>query len=373
MRERLNGAQRWVVKVGSSLLTDDGKGLDHNIIAQWSAQLAALMDDGKELVLVSSGSIAAGMSRLGWKTRPTDVSNLQAAAAVGQMGLIQAYESRLAHFGKHSAQILLTHEDMANRRRYLNARGTLNNLLKLGVLPIVNENDTVTTDEIRLGDNDTLAALVANLIDADVLVLLTDQTGLFTKDPRYHSDANLLDKADASDPQVVAMAGPSGSNLGQGGMNTKVTAAQRAATSGTTTVIASGRETEVLLRLAKGEHVGTMLTSSHAPKDARKRWLSNHLKVKGTLHLDDGASRTLRERGSSLLAVGVVGCTGEFQRGELVACTDSNGKECARGLVNYGSAETRQIMGQASDQFAQLLGYQADEELIHRDNMIVSH
>lgn len=365
-------AQRWVVKVGSSLLTANGRGLDHAIIEQWTTQIAALLDDGKEVVLVSSGSIAEGMSRLGWTTRPTLVHELQAAAAVGQMGLIQAYESGFKRFNRNTAQVLLTHEDMANRKRYLNARATLNSLVKFGVVPIVNENDTVTTAEIKLGDNDTLAAQVVNLIEADLLVLLTDQDGLFNKDPRKHEDAVLLDKVNANDESVLGFAGPSGSAIGSGGMHTKILAAQRAAKSGASTIIASGREPDVLLRLSQGASIGTMLTSDTAPQDARKRWLSSQLRVKGELWLDAGAIKKLREHGSSLLAVGVTKVGGSFHRGELVACMDEHGVECARGLVNYNSDETAKILGKPSGDLSKLLGYEGEPELIHRDNMILS-
>lgn len=371
MRDRLKNAKRWVVKVGSSLLTADGKGLDHEIIDQWTTQIASLLHDGQEVVLVSSGSIAEGVARLKLTQRPTRVNELQAAAAVGQMGLIRAYESGFERFDRLTAQILLTHDDLADRRRYLNARGTLSTLLRRGVLPIVNENDTVITDEIRLGDNDTLGAQVANLIDADVLILLTDQAGLFDKDPRHNSDATLLERANASDPDILALAGPAGSTLGSGGMRTKVLAAERAAQNGTTTVIADGREPNVLLRLKNGEPLGTMFTSDQKPRDARKRWLADQLRAKGTLTLDAGACAVLRTRGSSLLAVGVRQCDGEFSRGELVICIDEDGKEVARGLINYSSTNTQRILGQSSELFEQLLGYSGEPELVHRDNMVV--
>lgn len=371
MRERLRSARRWVVKVGSSLLTADGKGLDHVIIDQWTEQIASLIDADCEVVLVSSGSIAEGVARLKLSKRPTRVNELQAAAAVGQMGLIRAYESGFERFDQLTAQILLTHDDLSDRRRYLNARGTLSTLLAHGVLPIVNENDTVTTAEIKLGDNDTLGAQVANLIDADVLVILTDQSGLFDKDPRHNPDANLLERANASDPQILALAGPAGSSLGSGGMRTKVLAAERAAQNGTTTVIANGRENNVLLRLKAGEPLGTMLTSEQKPLDARKRWLADHLRAKGTLVLDDGACSVLKDNGSSLLSVGVTSCNGEYSRGELVSCTDSHGHEIARGLSNYNAADTRKILGHSSEKFEQLLGFSSEPELVHRDNMIV--
>jgi len=372
MRERLKTTNRWVVKVGSSLLTADGKGLDYAIIDQWTAQIAALMSDGKEVVLVSSGSIAEGVARLNWAKRPSRVNELQAAAAVGQMGLIRAYEAGFQRFDKLTAQILLTHDDLSDRRRYLNARGTLTTLLKHGVLPIVNENDTVITNEIKLGDNDTLGAQVANLIDAEVLILLTDQAGLFDKDPRHNADANLLERANASDPQVLALAGPAGSSLGSGGMRTKVLAADRAAQNGTTTIIADGREPDVLLRLHKGELLGTMLTSNQKLLDARKRWLADHLRAKGKLTIDSGARKVLLNNGSSLLAAGVTSVSGDFSRGELVSCTDETGQEIARGLINYNANDTRKIAGASSEKFEQILGYSSEPELIHRDNMIVS-
>ena len=371
MRTRLATARRWVVKVGSSLLTADGLGLDHAIIGRWSEQMAALVGAGREVVLVSSGSIAEGVVRLGLERRPTRVHELQAAAAVGQSGLIRAWETGFERHARLTAQILLTHDDLADRRRYLNARATLATLLARGVLPIVNENDTVTTDEIRLGDNDTLGALVANLVEADVLVLLTDQAGLFERDPRLDPDAKLLERANASDPAVRALAGPSGTTLGSGGMGTKVLAAERAAGSGTTTVIADGREPDVLGRLARGEALGTMLTSERKPTDARKRWLGGQLRARGRLIVDDGARRVLRERGSSLLAVGVTGCEGEFGRGELIACVDAAGTEIARGLVNYGAADVRRVLGQPSERFEALLGYASEPELVHRDNLVV--
>lgn len=371
LRTRLRSAKRWVIKVGSSLLTDDGAGLDHRIIDQWTTQIAALMDDNREIILVSSGSIAEGIARLDLSQRPTAIHELQAAAAVGQMGLIRAYETGFERYNKLTAQILLTHEDLANRQRYLNARATLSTLIKHGVLPIVNENDTVTTDEIRLGDNDTLGAQVANLIDADVLVLLTDQQGLFSADPRSNPDATLLERANASDPSVLNLAGPSGTTLGSGGMRTKILAAERAAQTGTTTVIADGREADVLKKLAEGVALGTMLTSDRKPRDARKRWLADQLRAKGILTLDDGACRVLRDKGSSLLAVGVTACKGEFLRGDLVACVDQHGEEIARGLSNYSIADTRRLLGKSSEMIEEILGFSGEPELIHRDNMII--
>lgn len=371
MRERVKNAKRFVIKVGSSLLTNNGRGLDHAIIEQWTTQIATLLSDGKEVVLVSSGSIAEGVARLRLRERPKRVHELQAAAAVGQMGLIRAYESGFERFGVVTAQILLTHDDLADRKRYLNARATLSTLLSHRVLPIVNENDTVTTDEIKLGDNDTLGAQVANLIDADVLILLTDQHGLYDKDPRSHNDATLLERANASDANVLALAGPAGTAIGSGGMSTKVLAAERAAQNGTTTIIAHGKEPDVLLKLSSGALLGTMLTSNQKPLDARKRWLADHLRAKGTLVLDQGACHVLRSQGSSLLAAGVKDCTGYFSRGELVSCVDEHGSQVARGLINYSADDTRKVVGKSSELFESILGFSGETELVHRDNMII--
>lgn len=370
-RNDIKNTKRWVVKVGSALVTNEGQGLDLACIEQWVAQLASLRKQGIEVVLVSSGAVAEGMSRLGWKTRPHELQKLQAAAAVGQMGVVQAYESRFQKFGLHTAQVLLTHEDLSDRQRYLNARSTLRCLLETGVITVVNENDTVATDEIRFGDNDTLAALVANLIEADLLVILTDQQGLFSKDPRQHADAELVSLAEASDSSLLGMAGDTKGALGSGGMQTKVTAAARAARSGAATVIASGREADVLLRLAKAEDIGTLLTPASEPLAARKQWLAGRLKVTGSVTLDDGAVSVLSRSGRSLLAVGVTDVSGNFSRGELVSCKDQHGREIARGLVNYSADETRKIMGKASDEIETILGYIDEAELIHRDDMVV--
>ncbi len=371
-RQELTKARRWVVKVGSSLLTADGRGLDRELIERWAAEIAGLRERRADVVLVSSGAVAEGMQRLGWRKRPHALFELQAAAAVGQMGLVQAYESCFQRFGLHAAQILLTHDDLAHRQRYLNARSTLRALLELGVVPVVNENDTVAVEEIRFGDNDTLAALVANLIEADVLVLLTDQPGMYDRDPRVHPEAQLLDEVAANDPALEAMAGAGGvGSLGRGGMLTKVRAAARAARSGAATVIAAGREPEVLRRIAEGEAVGTFFQPAREPIAARKRWLASQLQVRGKLMLDDGAVRVLRESGRSLLPVGVKGVEGHFSRGELVVCVGLNGAEVAKGLVNYSAEEARRIMSQPSDRIERLLGYVDEPELIHRDNLVL--
>ncbi len=363
-------AKRLVVKVGSSLVTNEGKGIDVAAVAQWAEQIASLHAQGRQMVLVSSGAIAEGMARLGWPRRPNAMHELQAAAAVGQMGLIQAYEVAFAKHGIRTAQILLTHEDLADRRRYLNARSTLYTLLGLGVVPIVNENDTVVTDEIRLGDNDTLGALVTNLIEAEALVILTDQSGLYSADPRKDPDARFIAVGQAGDPALEAMAGGSGSNIGTGGMLTKVLAAKRAANSGGHTVIASGREANVLLRLAQGEQIGTELRAILPVRSARQRWLANHLRLRGRITLDDGAVRALTRDHKSLLAIGVSAVEGEFERGDVVACVDQHGVECGRGLINYSSADTRRIMRQPSSRIAGILGSMSDPELMHRDNMV---
>lgn len=370
MRTRVTEARRWVVKIGSALLTNDGQGLDHAAIERWVAQIASLRQSGIELVLVSSGSVAEGMSRLGLSSRPEELHQLQAAAAVGQMGLVQTYEAGFKKHGLQTAQILLTHDDLSNRKRYLNAKGTLGALLEWGVIPVVNENDTVVTDEICFGDNDTLAALVANLVVADALIILTDQQGLFNADPRSNPDASLVEETPADNPDLDAMAG-GGGLLGRGGMATKVRAARLAARSGAATVIASGREENVLLRLRKGESVGTLLTPTYTPQAARKQWLAGHLQVKGTLVLDAGAVKVLKNSGRSLLSVGVKSVTGSFSRGEMVLCLDEQQKVIARGLVNYDIDEARQIIGKPSQQIAEILGYMAGEELVHRDNLVL--
>ncbi len=370
-RSALAGAQRAVVKVGSSLVTDEGRGLDAGAIARWAAQISALHQLGKQVVLVSSGAIAEGMQRLGWRRRPQQIHELQAAAAVGQMGLAQAYESGFAAHGLRSAQVLLTHADLADRARYLNARSTLVTLLNLGVVPVINENDTVVTDEIKVGDNDTLAALVTNLVEADVLVILTDQSGLYSADPRVDSSAVLIEQAQAGDPQLEAIAGGAGSAIGSGGMLTKVLAAKRAARSGATTVIASGREDDVLVRMANGVSIGTTLTARDPVLTARKQWLADHLQLKGRLLVDAGAARALQREGKSLLPIGVLQVDGEFARGDVVSCVGPDGAEVARGLVNYSSSEARQIARKPSHEIAATLGFIEEPELIHRDNLVV--
>lgn len=363
--------QRWVVKIGSALLTDDGKGLDKRAIAGWVDQLAQLRQQGVEIILVSSGSIAEGMVRLGWSQRPKEIHKLQAAAAVGQMGLVQCYEESFACHGMRTAQILLTHDDLTHRERYLNARGTLRALVNHNVIPVVNENDTVVTDEIRFGDNDTLGALVANLVEADLLVILTDQDGLCDKDPRHHADAQLLTRVQAGDPALTAMASGSAGHLGSGGMLTKIQAAKLAARSGANTIVANGRADNVLLRLRLGESLGTLFVPDQEPLLARKQWLAGHLKAKGELHLDAGAAKVLTQQGKSLLAVGVSSVSGVFTRGDMVLILDLHGHTIARGLVNYSSLEASSIMGMASSSIESTLGYVVEPELIHRDNLVL--
>lgn len=371
MKTILTQCKRIVVKVGSSLVTNQGEGLDIPAIRNWAQQIATLREGGHKVVLVSSGAIAEGMQRLGWKKRPSAVHELQAAAAVGQMGLIQVYESCFSAHGLHTAQILLTHADLADRERYLNARSTLCTLLTLGVIPVINENDTVVTDEIKFGDNDTLGALVANLIEADALIILTDQIGLYTADPRKDPNATLVSLAQAGDEKLEAMAGGAGSHIGSGGMLTKVLAAKRAARSGAHTVIASGHEIDVLPRLMRGDSIGTLLEAQPLPLNARKQWLADHLQISGKVTLDAGAVHALRNEGKSLLPVGITKVSGEFQRGTVVAILDTNGQDIARGLINYNATETRRIVGHPSNEIESLLGYVDEPELIHRDNLIL--
>lgn len=363
-------SKRIVAKVGSSLVTNEGRGIDLVAVGEWAAQIAALHQQGREVVLVSSGAIAEGMARLGWAKRPQAMHELQAAAAVGQMGLVQAYEVAFARHGIRTAQILLTHEDLADRERYLNARTTLYTLLSLGVVPIVNENDTVVTDEIRFGDNDTLGALVTNLIEADALIILTDQAGLFSADPRKNPEAELIQVAQAGDPALEAMAGGAGSGIGTGGMLTKVMAARRAANSGAHTIIASGREPHVLQRLANGERIGSELRALLPVRSARQRWIANHLRLRGKVTLDDGAVKALTSGRKSLLPIGVIHVDGDFERGDVVACIDQQGRECGRGLINYSATDTRRIMRQPTARIPEILGSMSDAELMHRDNMV---
>ena len=370
-RHTLTRTRRWVVKIGSALLTRDGQGLDRELLAPWVEQMAARRIAGSDVVLVSSGAVAEGMVRMGWRRRPKALHELQAAAAIGQMGLVRAYEDCFKTRGLHTAQVLLTRDDLADRARYLNARSTLRTLLQLGVIPVINENDTVATDELRFGDNDTLAALVANLIEADLLILLTDQDGIFDADPRSEPGARLICETRVDDPQLDAVAGGSMKGIGTGGMVTKVRAARLAARSGTPTVIAPGRGERVLERIGAGERAGTLLTPVQGPQAARKQWLAGHLQVRGRLTLDEGAVRALRDKGTSLLAVGVRAVHGTFARGEVVACLDQAGREVARGLINYDVQETTRIRGEPSSRFESILGYVDEQELIHRDNLVL--
>ncbi|GMR16084.1 MAG: glutamate 5-kinase [Gammaproteobacteria bacterium] len=370
-RQHIKNTKRCVIKIGSALLTNDGAGLNVAGIATWVEQISYLQKNGVEVVLVSSGAVAEGMCRLGITKRPDALHDLQAAAAVGQMGLIQSYESEFQKYDLHTAQILLTHDDLSNRQRYLNARNTVRSLLKLGVVPVINENDTVVTDEIRFGDNDTLAALVSNLVEADYLLILTDQNGLFDRNPREHTDARLISEASANDNSLVAMAEGGAGTFGRGGMATKVSAAKLAARSGTSTLIAAGNENNVIQRVFYGEELGTLLYSEDNPVTARKQWLAGHLQIQGQLILDNGAVKKLCESGSSLLAVGVSAVQGEFSRGEIVSCVTEDGNEIARGLVNYNAGDVEKIKGKASNEIESILGYIDDAELIHRDNLVL--
>ncbi len=365
-------ARRIVVKVGSSLVTNEGRGLDEVAIGEWCRQLSLLVQAGREVIMVSSGAIAEGMKRLGWSTRPHQIHELQAAAAVGQMGLAQMYETKLRENGLGSAQVLLTHADLADRERYLNARSTLLTLLKLGVVPVINENDTVVNDEIKFGDNDTLGALVANLVEADALVILTDQKGLYSADPRMDPGAQFVNQGKAGDPALEHMAGAAGSTLGRGGMITKILAAKRAAGSGASTVIAWGREPDALLRLAQGEPIGTLLVAQTHKQKARKQWIADHLQLRGSVTVDSGAVKKLRDAGTSLLPIGMTAVEGDFSRGDVIAIRDPKGVEMARGLANYASTEARLICRKPSSEFEKLLGYAAEPEMVHRDNLVLS-
>ena len=364
-------AKRWVIKIGSALLTKDGKGLDYAAIEDWAAQIAQLRQQGLEIILVSSGAVAEGMSRMGWTKRPTELAELQAAAAIGQTGLIEAYENQFKKYKIQAAQILITHDDVSNRKRYLNARNTLRALLKFKALPIINENDTVALEEMRLGDNDTLAALVANLVEADLLVILTDQQGLFNKDPRHNADAELISEESATNSDLQGYVGKIATSLGSGGMLTKLTAAQRAARSGCATVIASGREANVLSRIVTGEAIGTLLKPDDSQYSARKQWIASHVQATGTLHLDEGASNAIQKNGTSLLPIGVEKALGKFKRGDVVDCKNPAGKIIARGLINYSDSEVSLLAKQPSHKITELLGYMGELELIHRDNLVV--
>ncbi len=367
----LRDARRVVIKVGSSLVTNDGRGLDEAAIGEWCRQMAVLVHQGREVIMVSSGAIAEGMKRLGWAKRPQEIHELQAAAAVGQMGLAQMYETKLRENGLGSAQVLLTHADLADRERYLNARSTLLTLLKLRVVPVINENDTVVNDEIKFGDNDTLGALVANLVEADALIILTDQKGLFTADPRKDTNARFVHVGQAGDAALEAMAGGAGSSLGRGGMITKILAAKRAAGSGASTVIAWGREPDALLRLCQGEAIGTLLVAPTQKIQARKQWMADHLQLRGAVTVDAGAAAKLLGDGSSLLPVGMTGVDGDFSRGDVIAIRDPQGIEIARGLANYSGTEARLICRKPSSQFEALLGYLGEPEMVHRDNLVL--
>jgi glutamate 5-kinase len=368
----LLNARRIVVKVGSSLVTNEGRGLDAAAIGLWCQQLAVLVKSGREVIMVSSGAIAEGMKRLGWAARPKAIHELQAAAAVGQMGLVQVYESQLRDNGVGSAQVLLTHADLTDRERYLNARSTLLTLLQLGVVPVINENDTVVTDEIKFGDNDTLGALVANLVDADALIILTDQKGLYSADPRKDPAARFIDEAVAGDSALETMAGGAGSSIGKGGMITKILAAKRAAGSGASTVIAWGREPNVLIRLTQGEAIGTLLVAQTQKNQARKQWMADHLQLRGSVAVDAGAAVKVRDEGKSLLPIGMTSVQGEFSRGDVIAVHDAAGSEIARGLANYSSAEARLICRKPSAEFEKLLGYTGEAEMVHRTNLVLT-
>lgn len=363
-------AYRWVIKLGSSLVTNDGQGVDAQAVGAWASQIAALREQQRSIILVSSGAVAEGMFRLNWKQRPTDLPHLQAAAAIGQMGLIHTYEEAFRAHGLQTAQILLTHEDFSHRQRYLNIKATLCTLLNLGIIPIINENDTVSIDEIRVGDNDTLSAMVANLVEADLLAILTDQPGLFTDDPRKNPEATLIQEASAGDPRLEEMAGGSGTQYGTGGMATKVFAAKRAARSGTHTLIASGREPKLLSRLVNGEKIGTLLRAPELSLNARRQWLADQIQLSGKVIVDDGAVNAIQNQGKSLLAIGIIDCEGDFLRGDVVGCYALSGQEIARGMINYPSSDLKRILRRSSHEIPLILGYAHEKEVIHRDNLV---
>ncbi len=362
--------RRWVVKVGSSLITNIETGINVDRIYSWAKQIAELKHAGVEVVLVSSGSVVEGMKRLGWSERPHEVHMLQVAAAVGQMGLVRTYEIAFEKHGYQTAQILLTNADLSDRGRYLNARNTIRTLLEMRIIPIVNENDSVATDDIKFGDNDNLAGLVTNLVDADLLVILTDQTGLYDSDPRINANANLIRQAHPHDESLDSVVGPS-SQYGRGGMLTKLEAARKAARSGAATFIASGMTDSQLQKIFACEAEGTLLLSRTGRIAAHKQWLAGRLRIAGKLYLDQGAAEALLAQGRSLLSVGVRQVEGNFSRGDLVACMDPNFREIARGLINYDAQEASQIKGQRTDRIESTLGYVRDLELIHRDNMVI--
>ncbi len=371
-RSSLSTAKRIVIKVGSSLLTDLELGLNRGRITDYSSQIVELIDDDREVVLVSSGAIAEGCVRLGWSERPEEIAKLQAAAAVGQMGLTQAYETALGQMDRKSAIVMLTHEDIADRQRYLNAKSTLVELMSLGVIPVINENDSVATEEIRFGDNDTLAAMVSSLIEADLLVLLTDVDGLFESDPKLGAAGELIDSAFAADAQLDNLPSKSKNAMGRGGMVSKIKAARIAAAGGAHTIIASGRAKDSIRNILYGQQVGTLLAATTDPLTARKRWIANQVHFKGVLVLDNGAVLKLRSQGSSLLSVGVKSVEGNFLRGDIVKCVDDKGTLVAQGVINYSSDDARTIKGVVSERFSDVLGYLGEEELVHRDNLIVA-
>lgn len=371
-RRDLARVRRWVVKIGSSLLTSDGRGLEHERIAAWSGQIARLHARGCQTVLVSSGAVAEGLARLGWRQRPAALNDIQAAASVGQAGLVEAWAGCFDAHGLRTAQVLLTHADVENRHRYLNARNTLMKLLELGVIPVVNENDAIATEEIRIGDNDSMAALSANLVDAQGVVLLTDQTGVFEADPREVPDAPMIDTCDVDDARLTAVAGSGGGRLGQGGMRTKILAARQAARSGAATLIAHGLEPDGLERIVDGDAPGSLLTPGSPRRGARKNWIAGQKRIRGSVAVDVGAARVLREAGRSLLFIGMTDVEGSFRRGDLVACVTADGEEIARGLANYSAAEARRLLRRPSENIETELGYAREEEFIHRDNMVLS-
>jgi len=365
--------KRWVIKIGSSLVTKSSTGLNIKNIKDWAGQINELIDQNINVIIVSSGAIAEGMNRLNLVKRPSSSSRLQALAATGQMGLIQAYEVAFKKYNILTAQMLLTHEDLSNRARYLNAKNTLNNLMQYNIIPIINENDTVSTDEIKFGDNDTLASLVANLSGAEKLIILTDQDGLYTNDPRKVKDSKLIKSISVLDKKLNKYAGPSNNILGRGGMITKISAAKKAAKSNTQTIIANGIKKNILINILNNQdYIGTTIYNKNLAINSKKQWIANSLKIKGKIIVDAGAKKVIKQSGKSLLPVGIKSISGEFKKGDLLAICSSNNIEIATGLTNYGSNELAKIIGMSTARIKKEFGIIDSEVVIHRDNMILS-
>jgi len=370
-KKTLGKTRRIVVKVGSSILASVEKGLHREVFSHLAKEISDIKRKGYEIVLVSSGAIAAGMEKLGYRARPQSITQKQATAAVGQGRLMKIYEDHFSRYQQIVAQILLTHDDLSHRRRFLNARNTLLALLGLGIIPIINENDTVVVDEIKFGDNDNLSALIANLIEADLLVILTDMEGLCDADPRYHPQAHCISLVEDIDMDIGARIGDAGGPWNVGGMISKIQAARKASRSGIPTVIACGTKEGVLHQILRGKEIGTLILPKEEALSSRKRWIAFNLKPKGDVVVDEGAKRAIVQKGKSLLPSGIVRIRGAFDRGDPVSCLGPKGKEFARGLVNYSAAELEKIKGLRTDHIERALGYKYSDEIIHRDDLVV--